>query len=186
MNLTSWAFRSPLFAAVACVAAAGANVGAESSPRAEVLSVARIWAEAEHSAFTDLIRHWDRWFCTFREGANHASPDGVIRLIASDDGIAWRSVARLAEAGIDLRDPKFSVTPDGRLMIVAGGSVMEQGRYVGRQPRVFFSVDGSSWKPSAKFLSPGHWLWRATWFKGTAYGVSYLGGGGTRDPRAAF
>jgi hypothetical protein len=186
MNLVSSAFRSSLFAVAGCVAAPGVACGAESSPQAEILRIDRIWAVAEHSAFTDLVRYRERWFCTFREGSKHASPDGAIRVIASDDGLAWRSVARLAEAGIDLRDPKFSVTPDGRLMIVAGGSVMEQGKYVSRQPRVYFSADGASWTPPSKFLSPGHWLWRATWFRGKAYGVSYLGGGGTRDPRAAF
>ncbi len=33
--------------------------------------------------------------------------------------------ALVAEKGIDLRDPKLSITPDDRLMIVAGGSVYE-------------------------------------------------------------
>ena len=30
-------------------------------------------------------------------------------------------------------------------MMVAGGSVYEGTRYVGRQPRVVFSADGSTW-----------------------------------------
>src|SRR5688500_16405492 len=102
MKLLSSAIRSSLFAAAACVAAPSVACAAESSLQAEILRIDRIWAEAEHSAFTDLIRFRERWFCTFREGSKHASPDGAIRVIASEDGLAWRSVARLTEAGIDL------------------------------------------------------------------------------------
>ena len=81
MNLMSWmpsAFGSGLFTAAAFISAPAASWGAEFAPQGEVLRIDRIWADAEHSAFTDLIRHRERWFCTFREGAKHASPDGVI------------------------------------------------------------------------------------------------------------
>jgi hypothetical protein len=60
-------------------------------------------------------------------------------VLTSDDGERWTSAAWIGEAGIDLRDPKLSITPDGRLMIAAGGSVYEGTRYLGRQPRVLFS-----------------------------------------------
>jgi len=152
-----------------------------------IVSLEKIWNQGEHNAFTDLIRFDDRWYCTFREGRGHASPDGVVRVLESDDGRAWRSAARLAEEGIDLRDPKFSVTADGRLMVVLGGSIMRDGSYVGRQTRVAFSRDGRIWTPLQKILAPGDWLWRVTWHGGKAYGVAYHGGGGLRGvKRAAF
>ena len=99
--------------------------------------------------------------------------DGRIRVLVSTDGQAWTSAALVGETGIDLRDPKLSITPDGRLMIVAGGSVYEGKRYLGRQPRVTFSQDGITWSAPQRILEEGDWLWRVTWHDGRAYGVTY-------------
>lgn len=139
----------------------------------EVISVAKIWDAGKHNAFTDLIRWHDRWYCTFREGDAHVGGDGKLRVLSSADGVKWESVALLAEKGIDLRDPKLSITPDDRLMIVAGGSVYEGKTLTGRQPRVAFSRDGKEWTATQRVLEEGEWLWRVTWHAGTAYGVSY-------------
>lgn len=136
----------------------------------------RIWDEAAHSAFTDLVRFQDAWFCTFREGDGHVRGDGAIRILHSADGETWTSAALLAEAGIDLRDPKLSVMPDGRLMMLAGGSVYRDGEYQGRQPRVAFSEDGFDWTEPVRILDEDDWLWRVTWHEGIAYGVSYQTG----------
>ena len=158
------------------------GLGAEPAPR----PARKIWDQGEHNAFTDLIRYEGRWFCTFREGAAHVSGDGKIRVIESADGDTWKSAALIDEAGVDLRDPKVSVTPDGRLMMVMGGSIMEGGEYVSRQSRVSFSRDGRTWTPPQRIGEPRHWLWRVTWFRGQAYGVAYVGGGGLKDERAGF
>lgn len=160
--------------------------GAATSPgHAKILSVQRIWASDMSNEFTDLIRYRDRWFCSFREGTKHESPDGRVRIFESKDGLAWEPAALLQEAGVDLRDPKFSVTPDGRLMLVMGGSIMKDEEYVDRQTRVAFSSDGRSWGILHKIIERGHWLWRVTWRQGVAYGVSYLGGGGLRGVKRA-
>ena len=145
----------------------------QSPPSATVVSVARIWDRGAHNAFTDLIRWRDRWYCTFREADDHVGGDGRIRVLVSTDGEAWSSAALVGEAGIDLRDPKLSITPDDRLMIVAGGSVYEGKRNLGRQPRVMFSSDGTAWSAPQRVLEEGDWLWRVTWHDGRAYGVSY-------------
>lgn len=84
-------------------------------------------------------------------------------------------MALLEEEGIDLRDPKLSVTPDGRLMLLTGGSIYEGEEYLTRAPRVGFSKDGRNWAPFSKVLSEDHWLWRATWHEGRAYSVSKIG-----------
>src|SRR5262249_14331196 len=89
----------------------------------KLVSVTKIWDQAPHSAFTDLIRWRGKWYCVFREAEAHVGGDGKLRLLESGDGKSWRPVALLAEEGIDLRDPHLSITPDDRLMIVAGGSV---------------------------------------------------------------
>ena len=146
---------------------------AQSAPSPAIVSLARIWDAGAHNAFTDLIRWRDRWYCTFREGNEHVGGDGRIRVLVSIDGQAWTSAALVGETGIDLRDPKLSITPEGRLMIVAGGSVYEGKRYLGRQPRVTFSPDGITWSAPQRILEEGDWLWRVTWHGGRAYGVTY-------------
>jgi hypothetical protein len=139
-----------------------------------LLSVTKIWDAGKHNAFTDLIRWRDKWYCTFREADGHVGGDGKLRVLESGDGKTWQSVALVAEEGIDLRDPHLSITPDDRLMIVAGGSVYKGTKTImGRQPRVAFSKDGRAWTAPARVLTEGEWLWRVTWHDKKAYGVSY-------------
>ena len=153
-----------------------AKAGSEQSQtckKPELVEVKKIWDRVEHNAFTDLIRFQEKWFCTFREAERHVyGKDGEIRVIVSDDGSEWESAALLTEVGVDLRDPKLSITPDGRLMIVAGGSVYEQKKFITRQPRVAYSDDACNWTLPQRVLTEGEWLWRVTWHKGRAYGVS--------------
>jgi hypothetical protein len=140
----------------------------------ELISVRKIWDRGAHNAFTDLIRWRGRWFCCFREADAHVGGDGTLRVLESADGRQWEPAALIAEEGIDLRDPKLSVTPDDRLMIVAGGSVYGGTKNLkGRRPRVAFSRDGREWTEPRPVLSDGEWLWRVTWHDGRAYGVSY-------------
>lgn len=145
-------------------------------------SVTKIWDAGRHNAFTDLLWLKDRWYCTFRESDAHVGGDGKLRVLTSPDGKQWTSIALLAEAGIDLRDPKLSVTPDGRLMLLAGGSVYEGKTLRGRQPRAAFSADGgTTWTPTQRILTEGDWLWRVTWHKGRAYGIAYRSADKTTD-----
>jgi hypothetical protein len=141
--------------------------------KAEIVSVEKIWDAGHHNAFTDLVRWHDRFWITFREADAHVGGNGLIRVLVSDDGKKWEAAAGLTEEGVDLRDPKFSVTPDDRLMLVMGGSIYDGKTLLGRQPRVAFSKDGKEWTAPEKVLSPGEWLWRVTWHDGIAYGVSY-------------
>lgn len=139
-----------------------------------LVDAVRIWDAAPHNAFTDLIRFGDAWYCTFREGARHVyGDDGRIRVLTSTDGEQWTSTALLAEPGVDLRDPKLSATPDGRLMLVVGGSVYEGETLLTSRSRVAFSDDGHRWTPWQPVLQERDWLWRVTWHEGRAYGVAY-------------
>jgi hypothetical protein len=139
----------------------------------QLVSVQKIWDQAPHNAFTDLIRFHKRWFCVFRESDGHVGGDGRIRVLVSWNGDRWDSAALIAESGVDLRDPKLSLTPDGRLMLLTGGSVYQGKNLLGRQPRVAFSKDGRRWTPTRRILGEGDWLWRVTWRRGRGYGVSY-------------
>ncbi len=161
-----------------CVVALGAQAGEATPPAAaaktpRLLSVQKIWSAGKHNAFTDLIRFKDQWFCTFRESAAHVGGYGQIRLLVSSAGDQWESAALLGESGIDLRDPKLSITPDGRLMLVMGGSVYEAKKLLERQPRVAFSQNGRTWSAPKRVLEQGDWLWRVTWHDGHAYGIAY-------------
>jgi hypothetical protein len=88
---------------------------------AELVDHRKIWDAGAHNAFTDLIRWHDRWWCTFRESEGHVGGDGGIRILTSADGAKWEAAALLTEKDVDLRDPKLTVTPDGKLMLNCGG-----------------------------------------------------------------
>lgn len=168
-------FRAILALLVAVAANLAANFALAAPP--EIVSVTKIWDKGEHNAFTDLIRWHDKWYCSFRESEAHVGGDGQLRVIVSDDGNKWESAALISEKGIDLRDPKLSITPDDRLMIVAGGSVYEGTKVLKtRQPRVCFSKDGREWTAPQRVLEDGDWLWRVTWHGGKAYGITYDAG----------
>ncbi len=174
---TSWA--AAVVVLVLCLSGAGqafAQASAKDGPDAEIVSVKKIWDQGAHNAFTDLIRFKGKWFCSFREGDGHVGGDGHPRVLVSEDGETWKSAALLTEKGIDLRDPKFCITSDGRLMMVMGGSTYKAGnKLVDRQPRVAFSEDGYTWTEPRQAEYEGEWLWRVTWHNGWAYGVDYSG-----------
>jgi hypothetical protein len=162
------------FALVFCSCVLCGSVYSNDNRPPEIVEVFKIWDKAPHSAFTDLIRFKGNWYCTFREADSHAGgQNGKIRVVVSEDGNKWSSSALLTEEGVDLRDPKLSITPDGRLMLLMGGSVYEGKKLISRQPRVAFSKDGCNWTATQKILSEGDWLWRVTWHEAKAYGVSY-------------
>jgi hypothetical protein len=138
--------------------------------KAKLLKAERIWDQGKHNAFTDLVRFKDRWYCVFREGTDHNSPDGVLRVIRSADAKRWDVTATLSLKGLDLRDPKILVTPDGRLMLLAGAWKAKENSI---QSLVWFSDDGVKWSDETKVGEPNVWLWRVLWHKGTAYGVGY-------------
>ena len=92
-------------------------------PQPKLVEVRRIWDQALHNAFTDLILFDDRWICVFREGRAHVSPDGALRVITSTDGRDWKSTALVTSAKYDLRDAKITVTPKGELMLNGAGLI---------------------------------------------------------------
>lgn len=132
------------------------------APPAELVSVKKIWDRAPHNGFTDLVRFKDQFFCCFREGLDHVGGDGVIRILGSKDGEAWEDFAGVVEQGVDLRESKLEITPDGQqLYLLCGGSIYEGGKELkGRRTRYATSTDGKVWTPTQKLLGEGDWLWR--------------------------
>ncbi len=145
---------------------------AQPPPKAELVRCDMIWGRAQHNAYTDLIRLYDRWFCTFREGRSASSPDGELRVLTSFDGRSWESVAQIAWPGGDLRDPKLSATADGRLLLNAIG-VKKGPAGTQQQSLGWTSNDGSKWSPP-NLLGDMDWvLWRVSWHLGRAYSMAY-------------
>lgn len=152
--------------------AAAAADGIVAADKPQLVSVAKIWDKAPHNAFTDLVRFQDKWFCVFREGKGHVSPDGALRVIASVDGKEWGSAALIQSPNSDLRDAKITVTPDGRLML-AGAEALHDKAKKTHQSLVWFSRDGRTWTERHDIGDPDFWLWRVTWHKDRAYGIGY-------------
>ncbi len=136
-----------------------------------------------YEAFTDIIEFKGKYYISFRDGFSHVwEEDGTAQghtyVIMSEDEENWVKVADMAEPGIDLRDPKLSITPDNRLMVIMGGSVYGNNkvdsRCYGRLPRVSFSEDGVHFTTPEPIKldhpSGNDWLWRATWNKKACYG----------------
>ncbi len=138
----------------------------------KLVSVQKIWDQAPHNAFTDLIRFQDRWFCVFREGTSHVSPDGALRVITSADGDKWESAALISSPASDLRDAKITVTPGGELMLCGAEALHDKSQHT-HQSLAWFSKDGFTWSERQEIGDPDFWLWRVTWHQGKAYGVGY-------------
>lgn len=163
---------------ILCFAFLGLSVSAQTD-----MEVLKIWDSAPHNAFTDLVRYRGAFYCTFREGVSHVPKgrpeNGKIRILKSADGIRWKSVALLANEQYDLRDPKVSVTPDNRLMVIMGGSDYTTGSLLGCLTHVSFSKNGKDFSvPQPVKISPEvktayDWIWRVTWQDGLGYGVVY-------------
>jgi hypothetical protein len=138
---------------------------------AQLIDLRKIWDQAPHNVLTDLIRFGKTWFCVFREGSSHKSPDGRIRILSSRVGLTWKAAALLSCPGADLRDPKFTITPEGRLMLNACAAY-ESGP-VRHQSLAWFSHDGRTWSAPRKIGDPNFWLWHFCWNEGIAYSVAY-------------
>ena len=165
--IKKWSRRCLLVLAAAVAGGCGAS-------EVEVVSVQRIWDQAPHSAFTDLVRFKDSWFCTFREGESHVSYDGSIRVISSSDGETWSSAAHISvRPEQDLRDPKLVVTADGRLMLLGLDRRLQGEDRYEFFSWVAFSEDGSSWSDPVEVGEADVFMWRATWHQGVAYATGY-------------
>jgi hypothetical protein len=142
--------------------------------KADLVDVRKIWDRAPHNAFTDLVRHRGQFVCVFREGHGHVSPDGAIRVIGSKDGREWSALARLALPQADLRDPKITIAPDGRFMIVAAAARdRKPSGEAAHQSMAWFSRDARDWGQGQEVADRDFWLWRVIWREKWAYGVAY-------------
>lgn len=145
------------------------------------IEVNKIWDEGPHNAFTDLVRFNNAFYCTFREGTTHVKGwDGKARVLRSADGKTWTSVALLKMDNRDIRDPKLSITPDNRIMVLMDVEANDNGKVISRKPYVSYS-DATGNEFSApresiveeKIASWSDWVWRVTWHNKIGYAINY-------------
>ncbi|HBE67217.1 MAG TPA: hypothetical protein DDW52_03620 [Planctomycetaceae bacterium] len=132
----------------------------------------RIWSQAKHNAFTDLCRFREKYYCVFREGTQHVSPDGALRVLQSSDLKDWRSVALVESTEGDLRDAKLTVTDGGELML-SGAVAYPASRDARHQSLAWFSRDGETWGKAHPIGPVNYWLWRTVWNRGQALNIGY-------------
>jgi hypothetical protein len=167
------------FASIAILVLAPSLAPAGEELVARVAECRKIWDQAPHNAFTDLTRFQDRWYCVFREGTAHVSPDGAVRVISSDDACAWESAAQITSPTADLRDPKLAIGPSGQLAVYAGAALHNPGEYT-HQSMAWFSSDGKTWSDPVSIGEPGIWIWRVVWNKDAALAFGYSKSKGVR------
>ena len=134
----------------------------------------KIAFQGAHSAFTDLCEFNQGLFCCFRQATNHVSEDGHISIIKLNLTGQQLSTDKISLPCTDLRDPKLSVTPDGRLMLIAfAREFSPQGTLQVSKNYCWFSQDGNSWSSPHRFAEDNWWLWRIRWHQQQAYGFAY-------------
>lgn len=138
------------------------------------VDVTLLWDRAPHNAFTDLIRFNDQWVCGFREAPAHAGGvrDSRMRILASGDWEKWNSVGILHDERGDIRDAKFALMPDGRLMFLTAIQLFDRSRQ-SHQSLAWFTSDLKTWDGPHDVGEPDFWLWGITWYEGTGYSIGY-------------
>jgi hypothetical protein len=139
---------------------------------------------AAWNGFTDLHGYAGKLYCVYREGATHISPDGKIRVIRYNtttfqwEGIKLISYTPPAPYTLgDLRDPKLSTNPDGKLMLTVAATLYEGSVKKGTQSMAYFTEDGVNWgTPYIIGIINSGWRWRTEWFNGIGYNIRYSNG----------
>lgn len=154
----------------------------------DTIKVTRVaYEEGRHKAFTDITFFDNQFFLVFREADKHAySEDGVVQVFSSLDGLQWNLIKEIAEPGIDLRDPKFSLN-ENELSLYIHGSTYENQKiksFSGYNLK-YSKING--WQESQDVLLDNlapvanvilgneAWPWRITWYKNEAYTIGYNG-----------
>ncbi|NGM63580.1 LamG domain-containing protein [Sphingobacterium sp. SGG-5] len=86
----------------------------------------------------------------------------------------------------DLRDPKLTITPDNRIMILMDGEFYNGNTIVSRRPYVSYSdANGANFSEVAEsdvhyptdngLSNDNFWIWSPAWNDGVCYGVDYIG-----------
>lgn len=131
----------------------------------------KIWDRAPHNAFTDLALFKGKLYVTFREGADHASDDGAIRILSSTDTYRFEDNNLFTDPHFDLRDPKI-LNYNDTLLIVTYCRADRNRKIV--QTAIRYSEDGKTWSKEIVYTQQNTWwLWSLCNFKGRLVSAGY-------------
>ncbi|QJR81816.1 hypothetical protein CA267_014145 [Alteromonas pelagimontana] len=140
----------------------------------KIISTDRISSRSAHSAFTDLCEFNGRLICCYRQATNHVSGDGYLEVsrFSADYRVVERQ--KIVEINFDLRDPKMSIGPDGKIWLTAfARKHASESGHRSTTMMSWFSSDGISWSSKHEF-GPSHWwLWRVRWHNSKAFSMAY-------------
>jgi len=159
---------------------------------AGIISFECLWDKSAHCAFTDLIEYENKYYCAFREASGHIPSSsklyGKIRILESKNGQEWYPSLYIGDENYDLRDPKFSITPNNQLIISYGCSALNEENKLTFQKTMIASISTNLLTNNNQLsietthnikISNNHnilsrfWLWKIVWHKNIAYGVAY-------------
>lgn len=159
------------------------SLSVSNSCGSEAMQTNMIWEGNPYASFTSLVYFNNHLYCAFREGKTHYDPSGKdngrIRIIKLKEDNVWDTVDIVSEDGYDLRDPKLSIMPDGRLMLLTERVQISDGKVVARNTCVgFLSYEsdevGNLMPIEISNLGDWNWLWDVTWIDGVGYGFIYV------------
>ena len=137
-------------------------------------SVKPLWHSAKHNAFTDLCYFKQKLLCCFREARDHISGDGTVRVLTIDEQHKPIHKVSLKVSGADLRDPKLSITHDGKLLLLVHARFNDRNNQTKiTKPYCWFSIDGNSWSSPKALSIQNEWLWRLSFHQDFALGFTY-------------
>ncbi len=174
-----------LFGLVVAIATTVQAAEQKSPVKLKLLEVKKVWDQAPHNAFTDLIFHDGHFYMTFREASTHVYdvPSGDIRILRSADGEKWESFAliKYGTPDDDLRDAKLTITPDGRMILYCALAPKEN--HLLRQSLAYVYEGDGRWSDAHKVADFNYWLWQVVWAPdGYAYGLAYTADRKTSKP----
>lgn len=143
-----------------------------SAAEPELLDVQRIADDAPHSAFTDLVRFKGDFYLGFREGKDHVSDDGAMRILRSADAEDWETVARFTDDAADLRDAAFAVTPDDELVFLTAAALHEPAPHT-HQSIAWITEDGETWSDRYPVADANVWLWSLAFHPSRKLGLGF-------------
>jgi len=139
------------------------------------ITITKIWDKVPHNAYTDLIKFNGTYYCSYSEEFSSSGytteASGSIGIIRSKTGKKWERVALIQKEGINLCNPRLSITPDRQIMIIMDGAVYSLVSFSNKKGDVF--SDPEIVNIDTTIISGQKLLWKVTWFRGTGYALLY-------------
>ncbi|GAA0857137.1 hypothetical protein [Aliiglaciecola litoralis] len=134
----------------------------------------KLTVSPKHNAFTDLCEYNRQLICCYREATDHMGVDGAVRIMILNYEGQIIAQSRITIAHCDLRDPKLTVMPDGKLLLNAYARCYDNNdKWTHSHSLCWFSTDGLSWSSARWYGEKNWWVWSLAWHQDQAFGLAY-------------